>query len=52
MSTGMSASGIGVTSEQIAAVRAPLARAALLPSKVYSDPDIFRLGRPASALIQ
>jgi phenylpropionate dioxygenase-like ring-hydroxylating dioxygenase large terminal subunit len=40
-----SASSIGLSAEQVAAVRAPLARASLLPSKVYSDPQIFELER-------
>ena len=37
--------GPGLTGDEIAAVRAPLDRAALLPSRVYSDPEIFRLER-------
>ena len=40
-----SIAGIGLTAEQISAVRAPLHRAAVLPAKVYSDPGIFQLER-------
>jgi phenylpropionate dioxygenase-like ring-hydroxylating dioxygenase large terminal subunit len=45
MQNNASVTGIGLTSEEIAAVRAPLERAALLPSKVYSDAHIFQLER-------
>lgn len=40
-----SIAGTGLTSEQIASVRAPLEQAAVLPAKVYSDPHIFQLER-------
>lgn len=36
---------LALTALEIAAVRAPLEHAALLPAKVYSDPGIFRLER-------
>jgi len=45
MASNGSVAGTGLTQEQIAAVRAPLEQAALLPAKVYSDPQIFRLER-------
>lgn len=37
--------GTGLTPKEIAAVRAPLSKAALLPSRIYSDPAIFQLER-------
>ncbi len=36
---------IGLEAAEIQAVRLPLERASLLPAKVYSDPEIFRLER-------
>jgi len=41
-STGVA---IGLDESEIEAVRRPLAQAALLPAKVYSDPHLFRLER-------
>ncbi|EJL30782.1 ring-hydroxylating dioxygenase, large terminal subunit [Caulobacter sp. AP07] len=43
MSSVSQSHGTGLTAAQIAAVRAPLSRASLLPATVYSDPEIFRL---------
>lgn len=40
-----SVASTGLTAAQIAAVRAPLSQASLLPSNVYSDPQIFQLER-------
>jgi phenylpropionate dioxygenase-like ring-hydroxylating dioxygenase large terminal subunit len=36
---------IGLSDAQVAAVRAPLANAALLPASVYNDPEVFKLER-------